>query len=243
MQIVTVYYKRSILLKNISSKINHLLYFLLKVKNPPGTAFTIWKNTVVLSASLWFWFHPLIWFNGRKWHLHYLKSFARLYLIYSLSNATNRQRWKLKENLNCFLYDHKVSQIHLFNNCKWSLNRYEWRHDSVLKTLMNNLVIIASEGFRFYADCTTWLFRSSKSQDPNAGKYWPRPDVAIQERNKTAIIELTCPSETNLGNFRGYKKTRYKNLRTAVLNPRAHFNLILKGISSTRFTGEPKVFE
>ena len=81
-----------------------------------------------------------------------IHNFARWYFIYSLSKATKSQRWKLKENSNCFLCDHKETQIHLFNNCKSALNRYERRHDSVLKTLMSNFITTASEGFRLYTD-------------------------------------------------------------------------------------------
>ena len=42
-----------------------------------------------------------------------IQNFARWYLIYSLSNGTNLQRWKLKKNFVC---DHKETQIHLFDN-------------------------------------------------------------------------------------------------------------------------------
>ena len=177
-----------------------------------------------------------------------IKNFTRSYLICSLSNATNLERWKLEENSNCFLYDHKETKIYLFNNWNLALNRYEWRQNSVLKTLMNNFVTIASESFRLYTyidvyDCPSRLFRSSKLQDPDANKYWPKPEISIQERNKTTIIELTCPFETSLEESRNYKKTRYKNLRRLLLSPRAHFNLILLEISSSGFPGWTKSFE
>ena len=128
------------------------------------------------------------------------------------------------------------------------MNRYDWRHNSVLKTLMNNFVTIASESFRLYDDidgydCPSRLFRSSKGRDPDADKYRPRPDVSIQEENKTRIIKLTCPFETNLEKSRDYKKTRYKKLDSALLSPRAHFNLILLEISPSGFTGSTKSFE
>ena len=128
------------------------------------------------------------------------------------------------------------------------MNRYEWKHNSVLKTLVNNFVTIASKGFRLYADidgyeCASRLFRSSRPQDPDVDKYRPRPDIVIQERNKTTIIELTCPFETNLEKSRDYKKTIYKNLRNALLSPRAHFNLILQEISTSGFTGSTKSFK
>ena len=173
-----------------------------------------------------------------------IHNFARCYFIYSLSKATKSQRWKLKENSNCFLCDHKETQIHLFNNCKSALNRYERRHDSVLKTLMSNFVTTASEGFRLCTDIDGYgwpsrLFRGNRLQDLNANKYRPRPDITIQGRKKTTIIELTCPFEANLEKSRDYKKTRYKNLPSALLSPRAHFhfNLILLEISSLEFTG------
>ena len=177
-----------------------------------------------------------------------IHNFARQYHIYSLSNATNLQRWKLKENYNCFLCDHKETQIHLFNNYKSALNRHEWWHNYILKNLMKNFVTIASEGFRLYADvdgydCLSHLFRSSRSQDPDANKYWTRPDIAIQERNKTTIIELTCSFKTNLEKPRDYKKASYKNLSSALFSPCTHFNLILLEISSSGFTGSTKSFE
>ena len=177
-----------------------------------------------------------------------IQNFARRYLIYSLANAANLQRWELKENSSCFLCVHKKTQIHLFNNYKWASNRYEWRHDSVLKTLMNNFVTIALERFRLPAnidgcDSLSQLLRSSRPQVPGADKYQPRSDNAIQERNKTTIIELTCSFETNPEKSSGYKKTRYKNLRGALHSPRAHFNLILLEISSSRFIESTRSFE
>ena len=102
-----------------------------------------------------------------------------------------------------------------------------------MKTLMNNFVTITSEGFRLYVDidgydCPSRFFRSSRPQDPDADKYRPRPDIVIQERSKTTIIELTCPFETNLEKSRDYKKTRYKNIGSALLSLQAHFNLTLR---------------
>ena len=49
--------------------------------------------------------------------------------------------------------------------------------------------------------------------------------------------------ERNLEKSRDYKKTRYKNLRSALLSPRVHFNLILLETSSSGFTGSTKSSE
>ena len=113
---------------------------------------------------------------------------------------------------------------------------------------MKNFVNIASEGFRLYADidgydCPSRFFRSSRPQDPDADKYRPRPDIAIQKRNKTTTIGLTCHFEKNLEKSRDYKKARYKNLGSPLLSPRAHFNLILPENSSSGFPRSTKSFE
>ena len=99
--------------------------------------------------------------------------FSRRYLIYSLSNGTNLQKWKQKDSSNCLLCNKKETQHHLFNNCEGALNGYEWCHNSFVKTIMNNLITFTSEDFKTYADIngfesTNALFKSSRPNEPNA---------------------------------------------------------------------------
>ena len=61
--------------------------------------------------------------------------FARRYLIYSLSNGTNLQKWKQKETSTCQLCQYKETHLHLFNHCTAFLERYEYRNDSAIKQL------------------------------------------------------------------------------------------------------------
>ena len=58
-----------------------------------------------------------------------LHNFCRKYLVASLANRTNLKRWKISENNNCELCNCPETQLHIFNNCKLALNRYEWRHN------------------------------------------------------------------------------------------------------------------
>ena len=74
------------------------------------------------------------------------------YLIYSLSNGTNLRKWKQKQTPNCKLCRYNEPQLNLFNYCTATLKRYEWRHDSIIQTIMNNLVVTASDTCRLYAD-------------------------------------------------------------------------------------------
>ena len=65
-----------------------------------------------------------------------IQNFCRRYLIASVANGSNLRKWKISENGSC----HQLqTQLHVFNNCKEALNRYEWRHNSILKSLCNHL--------------------------------------------------------------------------------------------------------
>ena len=72
-----------------------------------------------------------------------IQNFARRYLIYRLLNVSKLQRWKLKENPNCFLCDHKETQIHILitKNKLWK----DMNGDITLfqKTLIINLLPLA----------------------------------------------------------------------------------------------------
>ena len=161
-------------------------------------------------------------------------NFARRYLIYSLSNSSNLQKWKQKETSNCQLCQNKEAQLHLFNHCTAALKRNKWRHDSVIQTIMKNLVTIASDTCKLYADingyeCPSILFKSKKPNETSAEMYRSRPDIIFRERNCIIVIELTCPFEMNL--------LKYRNLRSALLSLCPHFTLILPEIFSLGFTG------
>ena len=160
-----------------------------------------------------------------------------------MSNDTNLQKWKQNDSPNCLLCNKKETQLHLFNNCEAALKRYEWHHNSIIKTITNNLIISISEGFKLYADIegfenTNTLFKSSRPNEPNAEMYRQLPDIVILEIRRITIIELTCPFETNFNKSHEYKARRYNNLRKALITPLAQFSLILLEISTLGFIGK-----
>ena len=119
-----------------------------------------------------------------------------------MSNGTNLQKWKQNDSPNCLLCNKKETQLHLFNNCEAVLKRYEWRHNSIIKTIMNNLKTFRSEDFKIYADIngfesTNALFKRSRPNEPSAEMYRQRADIAILGKRRIIIIELTRPFETN----------------------------------------------
>ena len=89
---------------------------------------------------------------------------------------------------NWLLCNKKETQLHLFNNCEVALKRYEWRHNSVIKTIANNLKMFTSEDFKINADINGFesnngLFKISRPNKPNAEICCQRPDNAILEKH------------------------------------------------------------
>ena len=158
--------------------------------------------------------------------------------MHILSNGRNLQKWKQKESTAyCAI---RKKQLHLFTNCEAALKRHEWPHNSIIKTIMNNLITFTSEDFKIYADINGFvssnaLFKSSRPNEPNAEMYRQRSDIVILENCRITIIELTCPFETNFNKSHEFKARRYNNLRNALITPRAQFNLILREISTLGF--------
>ena len=105
-----------------------------------------------------------------------------------MSNGTNLQEWKQKDSPNCLLCNKKETQLHLFNDCEVALKRYEWRHNSIMKTITNNLIMFTSEDFKINADINGFesnngLFKISRPNKPNAEICCQRPDNAILEKH------------------------------------------------------------
>ena len=69
-----------------------------------------------------------------------------------------------------------------------------------------------------------------------------RPDIAILEKRRITILELTCPFETDFNKSHEFKAKRNNNLRKALITLSAQFNLILLEISTLGFGKMIKTF-
>ena len=178
-----------------------------------------------------------------------IHNFCRRYLVMSLANYSNLKRWKISSSGVCLLSGKLQSQLHVFNNCTGALDRYTWRHNSVIKTLCNHLPEKVTHGFRLYADIKgcdnpATLFRPQQQNITATGPqehsllHRARPDVVIEIRDEIIVIELTCPFELNARKSREYKETRYKEIQGELLTPKSRFSLILLEVTSLGFVTE-----
>ena len=80
------------------------------------------------------------------------RNFCCRYLVMSLANNSNLKRWKISNSELFSLCTKKQTQLHVFNYCLQALNRYTWRHNSIIQTFCNHLLEKASYNFCLYAD-------------------------------------------------------------------------------------------
>ena len=129
------------------------------------------------------------------------------------------------------------TQLHIFSNCTSYLNRYTWRHDSVLKTISNKVSRSPCENVEVYVDCehlsfpcTSGLFQSS------------RPDMVVKINNKIIAVELTVCFDTNTEKSRDYKTKRYRDLKSQLVVECDRFEIVYIEFTTLGFIGK-KSFE
>ena len=157
-------------------------------------------------------------------------AFSRKALIFCLPNRSNLFRWKISDSDECTVCKKKETQLHILSNCEHYLNRYKWRHDSILWTLLKKIGASAEEDTKLYADCdevnfpcTSDLFESQ------------RPDIVIVKGTKIWALELTVCFETNTVKSRDYKRNRYKNLKSQIKVEHLEFELVYFEVTSLGF--------
>ena len=175
-----------------------------------------------------------------------LHNFCRRYLVMSLANNSNLKKWKISNSELCSLCTKKQTQLRVFNHCLQVLNRYTWRHNSIIQTFCNNLLKTACYNFRLYTDIEGFenpatLFKSRQQCLTTTGPqqndllHRVRPDTAIETRDTLTVIEFTYPYENNATKSREYKETRYKEIKSDLLTPSSNFQLIFLEVTSLGF--------
>ena len=183
-----------------------------------------------------------------------IHNFCRRYLVMSLANNSNLKRWKTSNSELCSLCTKKQTQLHVFNHYLQALNRYTWRHNSIIQTFCNHLLKTACYDFGLYADIEGFenpatLFKSRQQSLTTTGPqqndllHRARPDIAIETRDTLTVIELTCSIETNNTKSREYKEPRHKEIKSELLTPPSNFQLIFTEVTSLGFvTKNIKIF-
>ena len=116
-------------------------------------------------------------------------------------------RWGLSQSPDCSFCLNSESLLHVVAGCQQYLDRFTWRHDSVLNFIAKSLQPVINVHSSLYADVNGFLNPSII-----AGENY-RPDLLfLIQSNCLYVLELTVVFESNLDNNAVRKKEKYLNL-------------------------------
>jgi len=134
----------------------------------------------------------------------------------SLPSFCNLRRWGKRLHDLCPLCKNKGTLHHILNHCPEQLDRYLWRHNSIISYLIE--VITSSQEFidqnmDLYADLDGWTI-NGQTIPPDILQCNSKPDIVIVNRqsHEIILIELTVPFETNIEQAATRKCNKYEPL-------------------------------
>ena len=92
--------------------------------------------------------------------------------------------------------------------------RYTWRHNSVLRKIMDALKNIKDHSWKIYCDLSDATKTAGTTIPPEILPTQQRPDLVLinESSNSIVIIELSIPFEANIRKAHEYKENRYASL-------------------------------
>ena len=130
-------------------------------------------------------------------------NFTIRYINNSLPTRKNLSKWGISSNPECCLCLRPETLLHVVAGCQSYLDRFTWRHNSILNFLANTLKTV--DGATLFAD-----LHGFKSPSILTGDTY-RPDLLLSNGN-LYVVELTVGYETNLENNVERKKAKYREL-------------------------------
>ena len=129
-------------------------------------------------------------------------NFTNRYINNSLPTRKNLNKWGVSASSECSFCLHPETLLHVVAGCGSCLNRFTWRHDSILNFIANNL---PSQHFQnIFVDLPGFSNPSIITGDKH------RPDLLLTTKdNCLYILELTVGYETNLRNNIERKRSKY----------------------------------
>ena len=129
-------------------------------------------------------------------------NFTIRYINNSLPTRKNLSRWGLASNIECSFCLYPETLLHVVAGCQSYLERFTWRHNSILNFLTKTLQ--STNVAQLYADLPGFKCPSIITGDTF------RPDLLLLTPNKSLyVVELTVGFETNLHNNVDRKNAKY----------------------------------
>ena len=137
-------------------------------------------------------------------------------IIDTLPTNSNLVRWKKRTNDKCDMCKNKETLMHVLNNCVECLDRYTWRHNSILLHIKNFLVKDMPENTKIYLDLPGH-HKGISTVPVDIVVTNQKPDmVIIDNLGNVTLMELTVPFETNIIQAAERKSQRYEGLLSEI---------------------------
>ena len=156
-------------------------------------------------------------------------NFCRKSLVLCLPTNPIFIAGRLPKTINAF-FTTICKRNFMWKNCEKCLNRYTWRHDFVLNSLLQQFSKILKTSSKIYCNNnklqydTTWQLFTTQ-----------HPDIAILDWDQMTVIELAICFETNTLKSKEYKIKQYKDLKLQLLQPVSKFMVLFLEITSPGF--------
>ena len=151
-------------------------------------------------------------------------NFSIRYINNTLPTRNNLVKWGILQSPDCSFCLHSESLLHVVSGCQHYLDRFTWRHNSVLNFIASSLKQI--ENTTLYADLD-----DCKNPSIITGDNY-RPDMILKTPETLYVLELTVGFESNLINNVERKQVKYARLITDLsCNNSCHVKFVNLSIS------------
>ena len=143
----------------------------------------------------------------KRIELLYMPDTNVLLLLSSSLLFKNMARWGLSQSPDCSFCLNPESLFHVVGVCQQYLDRFTWRHDSILNFIAKSLQPVINVHSSLYNNVNGFLNPSIIT-----GENY-RPNLLFLIQSKCLyVLELTVGFESNLNNDAVRKKEEYLNL-------------------------------
>ena len=120
-------------------------------------------------------------------------NFTVRYINNTLPTRKNLVKWGIANSPDCSFCLSSESLLHIVNGCQHYLDRFTWRHNSILNFIASSLNPVVN--CTLYADLDDYHSPSIITGDSY------RPDLILRTPDTLYVLELTFGFESNLKTF------------------------------------------
>ena len=136
--------------------------------------------------------------------------------VNTLPSSDNLKRWGKRVNDRCHFCGNVETLAHILSNCATALTqgRFTWRHNSVLRSIIEFVQPHLKEGLILYSDLAGFQAPHGGTIPPHVLATALKPDIFVfsETSREVFIFELTCPWDSNIARSHSYKSEKYSPL-------------------------------